>query len=138
MTTIFENQDSNTCLNSFYIFLYEKKFKKTQYCDQIMDHTMLEYVISFHIFTKVSLNAIIFRDICLSFLVFPDFSIFRNLSQILRVFSQCCEPCTMKLWSTVPWQLEKSSFKWRVTVSGELFLESYGNCHVTNTVTLLL
>ena len=32
-----------------------------------------------------------------------------------------------------------SSFKWRVTVSGELmFLESYGNCDVTNTVTLLL
>ena len=33
----------------------------------------------------------------------------------------------------------KSSFKWRVTVSGELtFLESYSNCDVTNTVTLLL
>ena len=32
-----------------------------------------------------------------------------------------------------------SSFKWRVTVSEELiFLESYGNCDVTNTVTLLL
>ena len=32
-----------------------------------------------------------------------------------------------------------SSVKWRVTVSGELmFLESYGNCDVTNTVTLLL
>ena len=35
--------------------------------------------------------------------------------------------------------LPSSSFKWRVTVSGELmFLESYGNCDVTNTVTLLL
>ena len=33
----------------------------------------------------------------------------------------------------------ESSFKWRVTVSGELmFLESYGNGDVTNTVTLLL
>ena len=32
-----------------------------------------------------------------------------------------------------------SSFKWRVTVSEELmFLESYGNCDVTNAVTLLL
>ena len=32
-----------------------------------------------------------------------------------------------------------SSFKWRVTVSGELmFLESYGNCDVTNTLTFLL
>ena len=31
------------------------------------------------------------------------------------------------------------SFKWRVTVSGELmFLESYDNCDVKNTVTLLL
>ena len=29
-----------------------------------------------------------------------------------------------------------SSFKWRVTVSGALmFLESYGNCDVTNTAT---
>ena len=29
--------------------------------------------------------------------------------------------------------LPSSSFKWRVTVSGELmFLESYGNCDVTN------
>ena len=37
--------------------------------------------------------------------------------------------------SSVP----SSSFKWRVTVSGELiFLESYGNCEVTNTVALLL
>ena len=36
-------------------------------------------------------------------------------------------------------QVEKSSFKWRVTVSGELmFLDSYGNCDVTNTVTLFL
>ena len=35
--------------------------------------------------------------------------------------------------------LSENSFKWRVTVSGELmFLESYGNCDVTNTVTLLL
>ena len=35
--------------------------------------------------------------------------------------------------------VKASSFKWRVTVSGELmFLESYGNCDVTNTVTLLL
>ena len=36
-------------------------------------------------------------------------------------------------------QLRKtSSSKWRVTVSGELmFLESYGNFDVTNTVTLL-
>ena len=33
----------------------------------------------------------------------------------------------------------ESSFKWRVTVSGELmFLEIYGKCDVTNTVTLLL
>ena len=33
----------------------------------------------------------------------------------------------------------KSSFKWRVTLSGELmFLESYGDCDVTNTVTFLL
>ena len=33
----------------------------------------------------------------------------------------------------------ESWFKWRVTVSGELmFLESYGNCDVTNIVTLLL
>ena len=33
----------------------------------------------------------------------------------------------------------RSSSNWRVTVSGELmFLESYGNCDVTNTVTLLL
>ena len=32
-----------------------------------------------------------------------------------------------------------SSFKWRVAVSRELmFLESYGNCDVINTVTLLL
>ena len=32
-----------------------------------------------------------------------------------------------------------SSFKWRVTVSGELmFLESCGNCDVTNIVTLPL
>ena len=32
-----------------------------------------------------------------------------------------------------------SSFKWRVTVSGELmFLGSYDNCDVKNTVTLLL
>ena len=32
-----------------------------------------------------------------------------------------------------------SSFKWRVTVSGELmFSESYGNCDVTNTLTLRL
>ena len=32
-----------------------------------------------------------------------------------------------------------SSFKWRVTVSGELmFLESYGKCNVTKTVTLPL
>ena len=31
-----------------------------------------------------------------------------------------------------------NSFDWRVTVSGELlFLGSYGNCDVTNTVTLL-
>ena len=30
------------------------------------------------------------------------------------------------------------SFKWRVTVSGELmFLDSYDNCDVTNAVTLL-
>ena len=30
------------------------------------------------------------------------------------------------------------SFKWRVTVSGELmFLENYGNCDVTNTVSLM-
>ena len=35
--------------------------------------------------------------------------------------------------------LQWSSFKWRVTVSGELMLlESYGNCDVTNTVILLL
>ena len=35
--------------------------------------------------------------------------------------------------------IEVSSFKWRVTVSGELmFLESYGSCNITNTVTLLL
>ena len=34
--------------------------------------------------------------------------------------------------------VERSS-QWRVTVSGELmFLESYGNCDVTITVTLLL
>ena len=34
---------------------------------------------------------------------------------------------------------ERSSFKWRVTMSGELmFLESYGSCDVINTVTLLL
>ena len=34
---------------------------------------------------------------------------------------------------------KQSSFKWRVTVSGELmFLESYGDCDVTNTVTFLL
>ena len=33
----------------------------------------------------------------------------------------------------------ESSFKWRDTVSEEImFLESYGNCDVTNTVTLLL
>ena len=33
----------------------------------------------------------------------------------------------------------QSSFKWRVTVSGELiFLENYGNCDATNAVTLLL
>ena len=33
----------------------------------------------------------------------------------------------------------KSSSKWRVTVSGELMiLDSYGNCDVTITVTLLL
>ena len=33
----------------------------------------------------------------------------------------------------------KNSFKWRVTVSGELmFVESYDNCDVTNTITLLL
>ena len=32
-----------------------------------------------------------------------------------------------------------SSFKWRVTMSGELmFLESYGNCDVTNTLTFRL
>ena len=32
-----------------------------------------------------------------------------------------------------------SSSKWRVTVSGELmFLESYGNCDVTITVTLFM
>ena len=36
-------------------------------------------------------------------------------------------------------KVEKSSFKWTVTVSGELmFLDSYSNCDVTNTVTLLL
>ena len=41
---------------------------------------------------------------------------------------------TEQLWATA-----SSSFKWRVTVSGELiFLESCGNCDVTNTVTLLL
>ena len=35
--------------------------------------------------------------------------------------------------------IEVSSFKWRVTVSGELmFLESYGSCNITNTVTPLL
>ena len=35
--------------------------------------------------------------------------------------------------------VDKSSFKWRVTVSGELmFLENYGNCDITNTVALLL
>ena len=35
--------------------------------------------------------------------------------------------------------MKKSSFKWRVTVSGDLiFLESYSNCDVTNTVTVLL
>ena len=35
-------------------------------------------------------------------------------------------------------QVKMSSFKWRVTVSGELmFLESYGNCDVTNAATLL-
>ena len=34
---------------------------------------------------------------------------------------------------------EMSSFRCRVTVSGELmFLESYGNCDITNTVTLPL
>ena len=33
----------------------------------------------------------------------------------------------------------KSSFRWRVTVNGELmFLESYGNCDVKNAVTILL
>ena len=35
-------------------------------------------------------------------------------------------------------KLNMSWFEWRVMVSGELmFLESYGNCDVTNTVTLL-
>ena len=34
---------------------------------------------------------------------------------------------------------EWSSFKWRVTMSGELmFLESYGNCDVTDTLILIL
>ena len=35
--------------------------------------------------------------------------------------------------------IKQSSSKWRVTVSGQLmFSESYGNCDVTITVTLLL
>ena len=44
-----------------------------------------------------------------------------------------------KMENQIQTAFEKSSFKWRVTVSGELmFLENYGNCDVTNTVTLLL
>ena len=44
-----------------------------------------------------------------------------------------------KLAFSTKQKVEKSSFKWRVTVSGELmFLDSYSNCDVTNTVTLLL
>ena len=36
-------------------------------------------------------------------------------------------------------QVELSSFQWRVMVNGELmFLESYSNCDVTNTVTPIL
>ena len=36
-------------------------------------------------------------------------------------------------------QEARSSFKWKIRVSGELmFLESYGNCDVKNTITLLL
>ena len=42
-----------------------------------------------------------------------------------------------EVWMPSKWKM--SSFKWRVLMSGELmFLESDGNCVVTNTVTLLL
>ena len=42
------------------------------------------------------------------------------------------------LISSIP-RLIRSSFKWRVTVSGELmFLESYGYCDVKNTVTAFM
>ena len=53
-----------------------------------------------------------------------------SFTDILQESSIDFKKCCVLFWS---------SFKWRVTVSGELmFLESYGNCDVTNTVTLLL
>ena len=84
--------------------------------------------------------------------IVPEFD--HDIIHILEVTHQyttldcCCiqkqlcydsKSCNLATIGKIALLYQMSSFKWRVTVSGELmFLESYSNCDVTNTVTLLL